>query len=83
MTESNEKTTFDLSVLRFIECCDCGLVHSISYEIKGTTVLLSFVRAESRTKKARNKEKTMCELLDEAILKDMGSQRKFTTYADY
>ncbi len=75
MTESNEKSTFDLSYLRFLECCDCGLVHTISYEAKDETVLLSFVRNEPRTQKARaqkasNKGKTMCQLLDEARLRE-------------
>ena len=71
MPKYNEKTTIDLSLLKTLECCDCGLVHTISYEEKDETIFLSFERNEPETEQARvkradGKGKLMCKLLDEA-----------------
>lgn len=77
MPKTNEKITIDLSLLKTLECCDCGLVHTISYEEKDGTIFLSFERNEPKTEEARiarvgGKGKLMCLLLDDAIARDGG-----------
>jgi len=75
MPKTNEKITIDLSLLKTLECCDCGLVHTISYKEKDGTIFLSFERnepgtEEARVKRAGGKGKLMCLLLDEAISRE-------------
>jgi len=75
MPKYKEKITIDLSLLKTLECCDCGLVHTISYEEKDGTIFLSFERnepetEEARVKRAGGKGKLMCQLLDEATARE-------------
>ena len=43
----------DLTNLRWIQCCDCGLVHELFYCEKDGTPYIAFDRDEARTEKAR------------------------------
>lgn len=67
-----KSVTFNIREIQYIECCDCGLVHELKYEIhEDGTILMTFTRADEKTKKARikragGKGKMMCQLLDEA-----------------
>ena len=74
---NTDPVTIDIREVQYIECCDCGLVHEVEYEIyEDGKILMTFTRNEERTELARlgikMKKKTMCELLDESILKDIG-----------
>lgn len=41
----------------YLACCDCDLVHKISFKVKGETLLIRIARSESETKKLRGKKK--------------------------
>ena len=61
--------------VQFVECCDCGLVHEVYYDIYENKIDMHFEREEGRTEKARikragDKGKLMCQLLDDAILRE-------------
>ena len=72
MPKNKEIESFNIREVRFIECCDCGLVHEVSYDIyEDGTVIMHFSREEERTEKARikragGKSKLYCRQLDEA-----------------
>jgi len=73
MCKHNEPVLFRLGIDMFLECCDCGLVHKIDYEIKDGKIILALDRNEERTDKARikrNKKKSACDLLTEAIIRE-------------
>jgi hypothetical protein len=38
-------------------CCDCGLAHSILYEIKGKHIIRTIYRDDYETKKERKKRR--------------------------
>ncbi len=75
MDEDHFIVTVNGQEVQFVECCDCGLVHEVSYDIYENKVDMHFERKEQRTEKARieragGKGKMMCKLLDEAILRE-------------
>jgi len=76
MPKNKEIKSFNIREVRFIECCDCGLVHEVSYDIYDDgTVIMHFSREEERTEKARiaragGKGKLMCQLLEDAIARE-------------
>ncbi len=76
MPKDKEIESFNIREVRFIECCDCGLVHEVSYDIyEDGTVIMHFSREEERTEKVRikragGKGKLMCQLLDDARLRE-------------
>lgn len=78
MPKDKEIESFNIREVGSIECCDCGLVHEVSYDIYDDgTVIMHFSREEEKTEKARikragGKGKLMCQLLDDAILRDGG-----------
>lgn len=81
MPKNDGSVTLNIREVQYIECCDCGLVHEVSYDIYDDgKILMHFKRMDERTEKARikragGKGKMMCQLLDEAILKDMAKPR--------
>ena len=75
MAKYDGKETFDISCLTRIVCCDCGLVHDVSFYEKDDTIFVTFERNEARTEKTRierlgGKGKLMCKLLDDAIARE-------------
>ncbi len=77
MSKEHFIVTINEKELRYIACCDCGLVHEVSYDIFENKVDMHFVRDDKRTEEKRaeklgSKSKLMCLLLDEAIQKDGG-----------
>ncbi len=75
MAENHFIVTVNKEEVQFVECCDCGLVHEVSYDIYENKVEMHFEREDERTEKARiaragGKGKLMCKLLDEAILRE-------------
>jgi len=76
MPENNNSVTFNIREFQYLECCDCGLVHEVEYEIHDDgIILMTYTRKDERTEKARikragGKGKLMCRLLDEATLKE-------------
>ncbi len=72
MPKDKEIESFNIREVGSIECCDCGLVHEVSYDIyEDGTVIMHFSREEERTAKARiaragGKSKLYCRQLDEA-----------------
>ena len=73
MPNNNGTESFFTSTLKFVECCDCGLVHTIKFGKEDGKDIVTFIRNEVRTRMAREKpkpKKTMCELLAEARLKE-------------
>ncbi len=77
MAENKFTVTVNGQEVQFIECCDCGLVHEVYYDIYENKIVIHFEREEERTEKARikragGKGKLMCQLLDDAIARDGG-----------
>jgi hypothetical protein len=75
MSKEHFIVTINEKELRYVGCCDCGLVHEVSYDIFENKVDMHFVRDEGRTEKARikragGKGKLFCLQLDEAIARD-------------
>ena len=75
MSKEHFIVTINEKELRYIACCDCGLVHEVSYDIFENKVDMHFVRDEARTIRARierkkDKGKKLGELLDEALGKE-------------
>ncbi len=77
MSKYDGKATFDIETLTRIICCDCGLVHEVSFHVKGEDTFVTFERNDAETEKVRierlgGKGKLMCQLLDDAIARDGG-----------
>lgn len=75
MSKEHFIVTINEKELRYIACCDCGLVHEVSYDIFENKVDMHFERDEARTIRARierkkDKGKKLGELLDEARLRE-------------
>ncbi len=75
MADKHFIVTINKKELQYVGCCDCGLVHEVSYDIYENSVDMHFVRDDKRTEEKRaeklgSKSKLMCLLLDEAILRE-------------
>ena len=76
MPKTGDAVTINIREIQYIECCDCGLVHEVEYEIyEDGTILMTFTRVNDRTEKARieragGKGKLMCQQLDEATARE-------------
>ncbi len=76
MPKNDYIVTVNGQEVQYVECCDCGLVHEVSYDIYENKVDMHFERNEGRTifaRSERNKNKVKknpCELLDEAISRE-------------
>ena len=75
MDEDHFIVTVNGQEVQFVECCDCGLVHEVSYDIYENKVVIHFERKEQRTEKARirrvgSKAKLFCKQLDEAMARE-------------
>ncbi len=76
MPKNDGTITINIREIQYIECCDCGLVHEVSYEIyEDEKILMTFKRKDERTEKARikragGKGKLFSRLLDEAIVRE-------------
>ena len=75
MSKYDGKETFDIETLTRIICCDCGLVHEVSFYVKGEDTFVTFERNDVETEKVRikrvgGKGKLFCLQLDEAIARD-------------
>ncbi len=78
MPKNKEIESFNIREVRFIECCDCGLVHEVYYDIYENSIDIVYSRDEGRTIKRRaemkldgqSKKKSPSELLAEDMLKN-------------
>ena len=71
MAEKHFIVTVNGEEVQYVECCDCGLVHEVSYDIYENKVDMHFERKDERTEKARieragGKSKLYRRQLDEA-----------------
>ena len=78
ISEDVDSITFELEQGLFLQCCDCGLVHTVLRKIEGDKVIVKFMRNEGRTEAARSKVRTLSQRLDDAIRKEMGNPISFS-----